>query len=630
MSCNLEPVAMRFNQRLARLYGMSPARLEHRETDVHDIASIPAQHSIQFGKLYRTSSPQLKRQKILHEWQHFRGLVHDGKARAAGYFSDPKRDRYSRELLKKAEGRQRNPRHENPWFAFHPDRYGGISGLVSYWIRPNGDEDFYAEYPEGPPLHVQQVKRYLQEHDGFTAVAQQEARNANWKPFFARMAVPERLVRVQGNSVEVFTSLTEKQLDAIQSLAYKHNNRLAWDIHTPKGVTSGDGSFENFMQQVKRVSMGGRKLELGSVAYWHTQANPQNLKQNPWIDVPFSEVMERTLDRPGGWASYWIKPDGDYAYFSQKASSTARDTWPIHGEQLTGWLGSDHDAWWPEIRKAGIIRVQGGASFGFWKKPNDTQLTVVREHFEMNGDAGAWDFFDGPAVAGGGTGSYRDFQKALGQQYGGAMPKPTPGRFDDAFAFMRNPKDRLYGIVNLHTGSVLKSSPRLDRLQEKMSNLDRSTYLLAELNKRGDAVHYIGVSRRNPHQLFPPVVKYTLMVIKDGYAAMQPSNNLEGDGLAWLSQRRLAWVDRDGFYHLNERGQDAWMHAKANESIEMGPALTYKGLYDAAKPAVRRAPRVKPEPKPPVEFESDLPETGMAASMIKLARTMRTRKRGSA
>lgn len=114
MSCDRDPETIAFNEELARQFRRRPAMLEHRETDVPDIASIPSQERILLGRKYRGSSRRLKRQKILHEWGHIAGgLVHDEKAREMGYFSSPRRDRYTRELLKEYDmavsRRRKNP-----------------------------------------------------------------------------------------------------------------------------------------------------------------------------------------------------------------------------------------------------------------------------------------------------------------------------------------------------------------------------------------------------------------------------------------------------------------------------------------------------------------------------------------
>ncbi len=51
---------------------------------------------ISLGQGFLQSNPALRRQKIVHELLHVRGLMHDARSRRdLGYYSNPRRDRLS-------------------------------------------------------------------------------------------------------------------------------------------------------------------------------------------------------------------------------------------------------------------------------------------------------------------------------------------------------------------------------------------------------------------------------------------------------------------------------------------------------------------------------------------------------
>lgn len=51
---------------------------------------------VSLGQGFLQSNPALRRQKIVHELLHVRGLMHDARSRRdLGYYSNPRRDRLS-------------------------------------------------------------------------------------------------------------------------------------------------------------------------------------------------------------------------------------------------------------------------------------------------------------------------------------------------------------------------------------------------------------------------------------------------------------------------------------------------------------------------------------------------------
>ena len=92
----LDDSEKQFLRKAQRYFNVKAVEVE--DSTCHDIAiRLPTfgPPTIMLGRVFQTSSPRLRMQKLTHELLHTTGLAHDRYARSRGYFSSPRRDTLS-------------------------------------------------------------------------------------------------------------------------------------------------------------------------------------------------------------------------------------------------------------------------------------------------------------------------------------------------------------------------------------------------------------------------------------------------------------------------------------------------------------------------------------------------------
>lgn len=80
--------------RLEAYFGLRGVRYEDAPS-VPDIASAPAAKLVLLGRRWRRDTPEVRLKKVCHELLHLWGLPHDQHMRDLGYYSNPRRDRFT-------------------------------------------------------------------------------------------------------------------------------------------------------------------------------------------------------------------------------------------------------------------------------------------------------------------------------------------------------------------------------------------------------------------------------------------------------------------------------------------------------------------------------------------------------